>query len=65
MALSIIDTIRINQYRIAKDEEMDRLHKSCDGHWVKRHGKHGTFWGCSTWPRCRMTKDYEPDWDEE
>ena len=31
---------------------------------LKRHGKNGDFWGCSNFPRCRMTcndKDGEPD----
>lgn len=30
----------------------------------KRHGKNGDFWGCSTYPQCRMTcddKDGKPD----
>jgi len=31
---------------------------------VKRHGKNGDFWGCSAFPKCRMTcddKDGKPD----
>ncbi len=31
---------------------------------LKRHGKNGDFWGCSNFPRCRMTcndKNGEPD----
>ncbi len=64
MGMSIIDTIRINNYRITKDEEADRMHQSCDGKWVKRDGKFGVFFGCSKFPACRATKEYEPDWDD-
>jgi len=27
------------------------------GVMVRRHGKNGDFWGCSTYPKCRMTCD--------
>ena len=33
----------------------------------KRHGKNGDFWGCSNYPRCRMTcndKDGQPNLEE-
>ena len=35
-----------------------------NGVMQKRHGKNGDFWGCSNYPRCRMTcddKDGKPD----
>ena len=28
----------------------------CGGTLVERHGKNGTFWGCSNFPKCRFTK---------
>lgn len=28
---------------------------SCGHLLVKRHGKHGAFWGCSAYPDCRQT----------
>ncbi len=28
----------------------------CDGHYVIRHGKNGSFFGCSNYPRCKSTK---------
>ena len=33
---------------------------------IKRNGKNGTFWGCSNYPKCRMTcndKDGKPDFN--
>ena len=41
-----------------------RCHK---GVLVKRQGKNGVFWGCSNYPRCRLTtndKDGKPDLEE-
>ena len=41
--------------------ECPRCHR---GQLIKRHGKNGDFWGCSNFPRCRMTcddKDGKPD----
>lgn len=28
----------------------------CGGHAVKREGRHGLFYGCSNFPRCRNTE---------
>lgn len=28
----------------------------CDGHYMMRSGKYGTFFGCSNFPKCRSTK---------
>ena len=28
----------------------------CGGKLVLRNGKHGQFWGCSTYPKCRFTR---------
>lgn len=27
----------------------------CGGHLIERHGKYGTFYGCSNYPKCRFT----------
>jgi len=38
------------------------------GLMVKRHGKNGDFWGCSNYPRCRMScndKEGKPDFSTE
>ena len=29
---------------------------SCGGYWVKRRGKYGEFFGCSSYPTCTNTK---------
>ncbi len=37
-----------------------------NGIMTKRHGRNGDFWGCSNYPRCRMTcddKDGKPDFE--
>jgi len=39
---------------------------SCGHLLVRRHGKHGTFWGCSRYPDCTRTyndSDGKPDLD--
>ena len=36
------------------------------GFMIKRKGKNGEFWGCSNFPRCKMTcndKDGKPDFE--
>ena len=31
----------------------------CGGYWVKRSGKYGEFFGCSSYPTCRNTRKTE------
>ncbi|MCP3685243.1 MAG: hypothetical protein GY861_21475 [bacterium] len=30
----------------------------CHVPMIRRDGKHGTFWGCALYPRCRFTRPY-------
>lgn len=29
----------------------------CNGKMVPRQSKHGTFWGCAAYPKCKGTRD--------
>ena len=31
----------------------------CNGELIKKSGKYGFFFGCSNYPRCNVTRDYE------
>lgn len=31
----------------------------CNGHYIVRRGKHGAFFGCSNYPKCKSTKTVE------
>lgn len=37
-------------------KENEGICPRCNGMLVKRHGKYGTFYGCSNYPRCRYIK---------
>ncbi len=30
---------------------------ACGSPMIPRTGKHGTFWGCQAYPRCKSTRD--------
>ena len=40
----------------ACNEEVESCPTCADGFLVKRQGKHGNFWGCSSYPQCRYTR---------
>ena len=47
-------------------EDVTKCPRCKTGVMVKREGKNGIFWGCSNYPRCKMTaedKDNKPDFD--
>lgn len=55
-------------YEVKLEPQADE--KQCprckSGIMIKRNGKNGPFWGCSCYPRCRMScndKDGKPDFD--
>lgn len=33
----------------------------CGSDLVKRNGKYGTFWGCSSYPKCKFTRPIDKD----
>jgi len=35
--------------------------EGCDGHLILRHGRRGSFLGCSNFPRCRFTRNVTDD----
>jgi len=35
--------------------------EGCDGELVERRGRHGKFFGCSNYPRCRYTTGQLPE----
>lgn len=42
-----------------KQQHIDNIKEKCPfcgNALVLRHGKHGYFWGCSTYPKCRFTR---------
>ena len=39
-----------------KDEELKNKCPKCGGELIKRNGKYGEFWGCSNFPKCRLSK---------
>ncbi|MCR5176743.1 MAG: DNA topoisomerase 3 [Anaerovibrio sp.] len=55
-------------FEVAVKDEAGNSTELCprckSGVLIKRHGKNGDFWGCSAFPKCRMTcddKDGKPD----
>ena len=42
---------------VVTDQQKDLCPK-CNGSLILRTGKHGKFWGCSNFPRCRHTQLY-------
>lgn len=67
MRLSVLSVLALTADRVRRDSEAENAHfqSRCFGHWVRRTGRYGPFWGCSEYPRCRHTKPYEPDFDSE
>lgn len=43
-----------------KDEEK-KVCPECGEEMVLREGKYGKFWGCSNYPECKHTENYEED----
>lgn len=45
---------------VIKSENSDDLYcPECNGELVKRKGRNGAFWGCSSYPKCRFTKNID------
>ncbi len=42
-------------------ETLDEKCPDCEKPLVLREGKKGKFVGCSGYPKCRYTRDYQPD----
>ena len=57
---------KAEQAEIEMAEDVTKCPRCKTGVMVKREGKNGIFWGCSNYPRCKMTaedKDNKPDFD--
>ncbi|WP_234117536.1 topoisomerase DNA-binding C4 zinc finger domain-containing protein [Clostridium hydrogenum] len=54
------NVITEEQYKRNMDYEKSRpVCPQCGSKMKLRSGQYGTFWGCSNYPKCRYTKDYE------
>jgi len=56
-------TLTVYQYLLKEMEDAIKSVKAtetcplCGNELIKRKGKHGEFWGCTSFPICRFTKD--------
>ena len=43
----------------SRSQSMRKDCPECDGKLILRNGKHGKFYGCTNYPQCKYTEDYD------
>lgn len=67
--LTAILTTFTNKSETVKQEHVDEIHRQlnsdqcpfCGNKLVRRNGKYGAFWGCSTYPRCKYKRQIKDE----